>query len=127
MADEIDFRALCSWTLAQLADAEDAANAALVEAVFPHFGDTAADALLGLAESEGADAVAIAHYRRYVPARVLADVEAKRGLIEWAQAIEYLRSVGDPAAPARPVGIEAVQIIAEAYADQDGYDEAWRI
>lgn len=61
------------------------------------------------------------------PARVLGECEAKRSLIEWAQGLEYLREVGDPKAPERPVGNEVLQIMAQPYADHPDYphDVAW--
>lgn len=75
---------LTEFLLARIAEDEAVARAALVEAVYLHYGDTAAEALLGLAEGEGAQAVAVAHFARHDPARVLAECEAKRAAIDAA-------------------------------------------
>ena len=47
-----------------------------------HFGDTLFESTVGLASSEGADRKALAHIARHDPARVLADVAAKRAVVE---------------------------------------------
>jgi len=49
---------------------------------------------------------------RQLAARLRADIEVKRGLVEWAQG----------------AGCEdVVRIIAEGYADRAGWDEEWRV
>ena len=63
---------------------------------------------------------------REITARCRSDIETKRDLIEWAQGIEYLRSI-DPDAPARALGEDVVRIIAEQYADRPGWREEWRL
>lgn len=54
-----------------------------------------------------------AHIVRHSPASALADIAAKRAIIDWFES--YL--------PALDV---AVMILATAYADRPGYQEAWR-
>jgi hypothetical protein len=73
-----------------------------------------------------ADEADILEDGRDLTARLHADVELKRDLVEWAQGIEYLRSVGDPKAPVEPLGEAVVRIIAERYAGRPGWDEEWR-
>lgn len=60
---------------------EAAALAAQCPAVYAHFGDTAAEALLGLARSEGAQDEAVQHFLRHDPTHVLAEVGAKRAVL----------------------------------------------
>ena len=74
-----------------------------------------------------ADEADILEDGRDITARMKADVESKRDLVEWAQGIEYLRSVGDPKAPVEPLGEDVVRIIAERYAGRPGWREEWRL
>ncbi|WGX98739.1 DUF6221 family protein [Nocardioides sp. L-11A] len=55
-----------------------------------------------------------------------AECEAKRGLIEWAQGVEDLRALGDPAAPLQPHGEQVIRILAETWAGHQDYDPGWR-
>jgi hypothetical protein len=73
------------------------------------------------AESSG-DTIVAMH-----PSRALAEVEAKRGIVEW------IRGAQDAAgeAPVRVVRIEAalthaLRLLALPYAGHPDYDEAWR-
>ncbi|MCR1785318.1 hypothetical protein KVF89_22450 [Nocardioides carbamazepini] len=60
-----------------------------------------------------------------IAGRVLAECETKRGLIEWAQGIEDLCALGDPAAPPQPHGEQVIRILAETWADHDDYNPTW--
>lgn len=66
------------------------------------------------------------HIARHDPARVLAECEATRQLIELAQGLVYLREIGDPIAPSTPVGQDILEILAQPYADHPDYREEWR-
>lgn len=100
---------LIEFLLARIAEDEAAARAAMAEAQADYFfGDTAAAALLGLAKSEGAEEAAIAHFARHVPARVLAECEAKRWIVEVAPSLEGVLGA-----------------LASVYADHPDYDQAW--
>lgn len=127
---------LTDFLLARIAEDERRANDALAEPNYPHFGNTAADALLGLAESEGADTFALLHFGRHRPARVLAECEAKRRIVEeWRAAdkaeeefdgegdgwpeIDRLRSVVDALCG-------AMKALALPYADHEDFKEEWR-
>jgi len=77
-----DTATITDFILARVAEDEAVAMAALREAAYTHFGDTAAESLLGLATSEGADDVAVQHFRRHDPARILAQCKATRAIVE---------------------------------------------
>ena len=82
MSNDTHTATIADFILARVADDEAVAMAALREAAYTHFGDTAAESLLGLATSEGADDVAVQHFRRHDPARVLAECKATRAIVE---------------------------------------------
>lgn len=118
--------------------AEDEAGARNASATSDsYFGDNAADALLGLAESEGAATFALLHFGRYRPARVLAECEAKRAIVEdcakWErmheEASEYM-TASDPVLltykAKRSVATDVLRSLASVYADRPDYREEWR-
>lgn len=119
--------ALTDFLLARIAEDEARANGALAaESNYPHFGDTAADALLGLAESEGADAAALLHFGQYRPARVLAECEAKRRIVEAAHPRNLPLDSADYLSGAT-YGLDvALRALAAVYADHPGYRDEWR-
>lgn len=61
------------------------------------------------------------HIARHDPARVLAEVDAKRQVIAWYEA--SVRSLGEGLSASNR---HAVQVFAGVYADHPDYDEAWR-
>jgi hypothetical protein len=66
------------------------------------------------------------HMTRWSPARVLADVKAKRAIVrDYDEAVSYFAA--HPMAPAGEVhGIEsALKRLAAAYADHPDYDATW--
>lgn len=62
------------------------------------------------------------HIARHDPTRVLAECKAKRQLI--ANALERTRILSDGQGP--PEMIHDLRVMAEVYADHDGYHEEWR-
>jgi hypothetical protein len=67
------------------------------------------------------------HLVRHSPARVLADIAAKRQLLDEIEAITIRRTDGeDPDALDRPAG-RMLRVLAAPYADRPGYDDAWKI
>ncbi|MFD7996860.1 DUF6221 family protein [Streptomyces mexicanus] len=121
---------LVQWLRAQLDEDERVARLALdqtgdnwrayykqIIAANPRFGEDPADANT----SEVAD-----HIARHDPTRVLAEVEAKR------QVIEQYESIGNP--PPSEIGPDLVRaelgrvlrLLALPYADRPGYREEWR-
>lgn len=79
-----------SGTIADFVRARlDEVEAAALAAFGPprHGGANAAEEVTDMALSEGCDPVAVAHFERHGPARVLADVAAKRSLIQAAATI----------------------------------------
>jgi len=74
---------ITEFLLARVAEDEELARAAQGDTSYPQFGDSAAEEVLELARSEGATAAGLDHLREWMPARVLAECEAKRRIIEW--------------------------------------------
>lgn len=109
---------ITEFLLARIAEDEAAAMAATKATAMPAFGDTAAESMLGLAESEGADRVAVEHFQRHNPDRVLHDCKAKRRQI--AHLIDFME--GDYA----PWNETQLRMMAEVYANHPDYDPAWR-
>jgi hypothetical protein len=58
---------------------------------------------------------------------LLADCANRRQLIDWATEIEELRTLGDVAAPLRPVGREVLQLLAERWQQHPDWCEVWRL
>lgn len=124
---------ITEFLLARIAEDETAARAALIEADYFQFGDTAAEALLGLSESEGAQDEALAHFRRHDPARVLAACEAKRRIVKAASEVADLeRDFGEHAGWS-PDDFEQVHSdeilrgLASEYADHPDFDPKWSV
>lgn len=75
-----------------------------------------------------------AHIARHDPARVLAECEAKRRIVEAAlEVLGDLELGEDPLADADDLAdgqvwafAEALRLLASVYADHPDYDEAWR-
>jgi hypothetical protein len=61
------------------------------------------------------DAATAAHCDRYYPRRVLAEVAAKRALVEMDEDDRYSDAY-----------VVAIRALAAVYADHPDYDEAWR-
>jgi hypothetical protein len=88
---------------------------------------------MGVAQVNG-DAKAV-HIARHDPARVLADVAAKRAIIEWHAVRRTARDARDPEEQAtvdicwcgydRPCA--TLRHLAAPYADHPGYDPTWRL
>lgn len=100
-------------------------------------------AKVALWDCEGADSLCMpeataAHVARHDPARVLADVVAKRKIIDGIQmcrpcgegrrCVQHDSSAGSPTItrPAHPVDEQLVRLLALPYADNPGYREEWR-
>ena len=123
---------ITEFLLARIVEDEAAATAAQSAASMAYFGDTVADAMLGLAASEGADRVAVEHFRRHNPDRVLAECEAKRRIVRKHRERPGVTGA-DSAPPDRcstcrshrwPCG--TLRELASVYADHPDYDPAWR-
>jgi len=64
------------------------------------------------------------HLFRWQPARILAEVEAKRRILDWLDAAEDW--MFDKAYGGQPDGDNVRKLLALPYADRPGYDETWR-
>lgn len=103
---------LTDFLLARIDEDEDEAKAAMGPANSP-MGDDAADEVLWMARNEGVAEAGIEHFARHDPARVLAECEAKRRIVEW-----YSGSDPDD----QPV----VKLLALPYAGHPDHREEWR-
>ena len=61
------------------------------------------------------------HVRRWDPARVLAEIDAKRRILDWVDEVSISRAVTWSFDPSRPL-----RLLALPYADRDGYQQSWR-
>lgn len=113
---------LVAWLRAQMDEDEATAQAATKDRWIPDGTRITSDAdgtvarmvvPSGMYRQRMADAV---HIARYDPGRVLAEVEAKRRILDWLDDLE--RSYIDVDEGRRLVGL--------TYADQPGYREEWR-
>lgn len=76
------------------------------------------------------------HARRHDPATVLADIAAKRAILDWCvevigdrdlTTIDQFGSLrDDPKALAITLAVETLRLLASAYADRPGYSDEWR-
>ena len=75
----------------------------------------------------GEDRPTADHIARHDPARVLAECEAKRAIIDEVTATEVrLCSVEKFHVPTHPLAEPILRHLAAVYADHPDYDEAWR-
>jgi hypothetical protein len=54
-------------------------------------------------------------------------VDALRDIVEWAAGLVELHQWRDPRVPGRPVGLEALGIIAAAWSGHPDYDAGWDV
>ena len=109
---------------ARLDEDEAVARAGMSEPAYPHYGDTAAHETLEMALNEGCAEEGAAHFRRWLPARVLAEVEAKRDLMAMADPNDYWDDGGNGMSAHAD---DILRHLALPYADHPDYDEAWRV
>ena len=67
---------------------------------------------------------AVDYLHNFRPPRMLAEMEAKRRILEWLDMAEdwmFDKSYGG-----QPDGDDVRKLLALPYADRDGYDESWR-
>jgi hypothetical protein len=112
---------LTEFLLARLSEEEAVAKAVLpLGPIYDHFGDTAVESAAELAYSEGAQRPVVDLFLRFAdPARVLADVEAKRRIVERCSAVDY-------AMPSTHLAHGILAELALPYASHPDYREAWR-
>lgn len=117
MTAEPQVATLTDFLLARLAEDEATAIAAQCEPVYGvgNYGDTSAEEVIGMALNEGVDGPGIDHYRRWSPARVLAEVAAKRKILEDATAV--------PTTSMRHV----LRVLASVYRDHPAFREEWAL
>jgi hypothetical protein len=119
---EVRAMTLTEFLLARLDEDEAVAR----DAMHPtDLYDSAAEAVYERAENEGAPLRGLRHFGRWSPTRVLAEVEAKRRIVEMHSTIADL----DPTPPEvagmqRALG-KAVALLALPYADHPDFQEEW--
>lgn len=95
---------LADFLLARIAEDESyARNEAILRDGDPYYDDEAGD-----------------YERRFVPARVLAECDAKRRIVEWAKENDH--GFERP----RPVGDVVLELLALPYADHSDYQQEWK-
>lgn len=119
---------LTDFLLARIDEDEDEAKAAMGPANSP-MGDDAADEVLWMARNEGVAEAGIEHFARHDPARVLAECEAKRRIVEAhgpyrMASLGYCSSCGDVPQVAYPC--PTLRALAAIYADHPDYRVEWR-
>ena len=138
MTADAEAPTLTSWLLEQIAADEEVARDALTEPVYGvgHYGDTAAEEVIGMGYNEGCADVGMEHFQRWMPARVLAECAAKRKILEQADEADYDRGqlaqehcvtrAEEDAFYAEAPGELIRRALASVYADRDGFREEWR-
>jgi hypothetical protein len=107
---------LTEFLLARIAEDEAAANAAHRESMRGHAGPGFARSRVAwAAQAEGVRGSAL--IERFTPARVLAECEAKRRVVEHCDFDHLALSVGDP---------YVLQLLALPYADHPDYRDDWK-
>ena len=138
---------LTEFLTARIAEDEDAArkSAADLDPVWGHYGSDGPTGTLALAISEGADEEHGTHFARWLPARVLAECEAKRRIVGlhgsydrafYNRATSTHESAGlacdlcldrdDYGDVVVPWPCVTLRLLALPYNDHPDYDEAWR-
>lgn len=122
---------LVEFLLARIAEDEEAARAALRKSSY-EWSDNAFTEAVELAEGEGAVKEATSHIARWDPARVLAECEAKR------QIVERFRYLNGPHAVMPFVGYQqdeagqvaalrlALKALTLPYVDHPDYQQEWK-
>lgn len=126
---------LTEFLTARIAEDEDAArkSAADLDPVWGHYGSDGPTGTLALAISEGADEEHGTHFARWLPARVLAECEAKRRIVEahleQVDMVPVSEGFGSVQyeIPGRRYIPEVLRLLALPYSDHPDYDEAWRV
>lgn len=120
---------LTEFLLARIAEDEAVAEAGGGAPVYPHFGDTAAEECVEMARSEGCADAGVEYLRRWPPARVLAECEAKRRIVG-----EHARTAsgncvtcdpGDAWEGAVPDPCPTLRALATVYAAHPDYRHEW--
>jgi hypothetical protein len=114
---------LTEFLLARIAEDEAVARAAAGESAYPHYGDTAAEEVVAMAEGEGCALEGTQHFARWLPARVLAECEAKRQIVEYAEylAVDPDESGYSDGTSGRGAMERVLRFLALPYADHPDY------
>jgi hypothetical protein len=126
---------ITEFLTARYDEAEAAARAAMdVEPAYAHYGGTAAEAFLALAVSEGETEEAAAHFERWRPEHVLADIAAKRAILalHTCQCPDPdCRDCGECSgahhADPTPAPCGTVKVLAQPHAEHPDFDPAWKV
>ena len=137
---------LTDFLLQRIAADEAVALAATVSPAYRgSFGETAAEEIVRLALSEGAEQAGADHFENWMPARVLAECAAKRRIVEahpmmpvqertWGQGgyfdgcCETCTAGGEFGGPTADGGLNycnTLCALASVYADHDDFDPRW--
>jgi len=126
---------LVDFLLARIAEDEEAARSAARdnEPVWDSYGTDGPTGLLELGVNEGGPEAAAEHFERWLPARVLAECEAKRRIVDEhtcqcpdPNCGDCGACSGDHHADPTPAPCPTLRLLAAVYVDHPDYDEAWR-
>lgn len=111
---------LSEFVLARIAEDETAAREGLTEGVYIAYADFVAAEVVAMARAEGVSERGLEHVERWMPARVLAECEAKRQIV--AECIESDEEGTSGGVLARRV----LHLLTLPYANHPDYREEWR-
>jgi hypothetical protein len=124
---------LAEFLLARIAEDEDAAKGPLTQkwfavgTEFPDDDSHPAEMLRGYVDSKGlavtedGDGPSVWHIARHDPARVLAECEAKRRIVERVAPPDELHNSGECSE------CDVTRLLALPYADHESFKEEWRV
>jgi hypothetical protein len=121
---------ITEFLMARYDERESAARAAMdADPAYAHYGDTAAEAFLALAVSEGETEEAAAHFERWRPEHVLADIAAKRAIVKFADVVDGMAETIYQEFSSYPdeEGADLLKILVQPYADHPDFDPAWKV
>lgn len=112
---------------ARIEEDEEAARRGAGEPAYWHYGDTAAEESVEMAKGEGCAEAGYRHLRRWLPARVLAECEAKRHIVA-----HHTASYDDPDGWCYICADDGwpcltLRALALPFADHPDFDPAWRM
>ena len=108
---------------ARIAEDEKAARRALGKAQYDgNYGDTAAEEVIGMGYNEGCRRRGMRHFERWMPARVLAECEAKRRVV--GECVAAMRRE-DTSGAVVAHGVVAALVV--VYADHPDYRPEWAV
>lgn len=122
-----DTSTITAFLLARIAEDEAVAQAATVSPSYHgSFGETAAEEIVNLALSEGAERAGADHFENWMPARVLAQCAAYRAIVERHTGTMWVVEMCDECRDqTRPC--PTLRTLVAIWADHPDFDSAWSL